>query len=126
MYTLTTVIHIFVSLLMVVVVLLQVGKGATIGSTFGGGASSQTIFGSAGPATLLTKITIGCAVVFMLTSMYLTYLSGKVRSSSIMGNVPSVAVPPQGTRPTQAPAIPPSGVQSGKAPVTAQPVTPRK
>ncbi len=121
MFTVTTVIHIIVSLLMVIVVLLQVGKGATIGSTFGGGASSQTIFGSAGPATLLTKITVTCAVIFMLTSLYLTHLSGKTRTSSIMSNVPTVTVPPSGSRTAPAPATPTSGAQSGKAPLAPAP-----
>lgn len=109
MYTLISVIHITVSIIMVIVVLLQVGKGASIGSTFGGGASSQTIFGSAGPATLLTKITVGCAVIFMLTSMYLTYLSGKTRTTSIMSSVPSVSVPPSGAQPGKAPLAPAPG-----------------
>jgi preprotein translocase subunit SecG len=122
MYTLVSVIHIIVSIVMVIAVLLQVGKGATMGSTFGGGASSQTIFGSAGPATFLTKITVGCAVIFMLTSMYLTYLSGKTRISSIMSNVPAVTVPPQGKPAAPAQAVPPaSATQPGKAPLAPAP-----
>ncbi len=121
MYTLVSAIHIIVSIIIVIVVLLQVGKGASIGSTFGGGASSQTIFGSAGPATFLTKITIGAAVIFMLTSTYLTYLSGKTRTSSIMSNVPSVTVPPSGRQAAPAQAVPPAGAQQGKVPLAPAP-----
>ena len=56
---------------MVLVVLLQSGKGADMGAAFGG--SSQTIFGSSGPGTFLGKMTTGIAVVFMLTSLFLAY-----------------------------------------------------
>jgi len=56
---------------MVLVVLLQTGKGADMGAAFGG--SSQTIFGSSGPGTFLGKMTTGIAVVFMLTSLFLAY-----------------------------------------------------
>ena len=85
-------IHILVSVVLIISILLQAGKGASIGATFGG-ASSQTLFGTAGPAPLLAKITGICAGVFMLTSLYLTVLSGKVREESIMTGVPEVTAP---------------------------------
>lgn len=92
MFTLVLIIHIIVSLIMIGAVLLQAGKGASIGSTFGGASSSsQTIFGSAGPATLLAKVTYGCAAIFMITSLTLTYMSTRQRTTSIMENVPAVA-----------------------------------
>lgn len=56
---------------MILVVLLQTGKGADMGAAFGG--SSQTVFGSSGPGTFLGKMTTGIAVVFMLTSLFLAY-----------------------------------------------------
>lgn len=93
MHTAVTVLHIFVSFILVVTVLLQVGKGASIGSSFGG-SSSQALFGSSGPASFLTKVTAACAVVFMLTSLYLTYLSAAPESESIMRGVPSVMETP--------------------------------
>ena len=92
MFTLVIVIHVIVSVFLVLSVLLQAGKGASIGATFGG-ASSQTLFGTAGPAPLLAKITGICAGVFMLTSLYLTVLSGKAREESIMTGVPEVTAP---------------------------------
>jgi len=85
-------IHILVSVVLIISILLQAGKGASIGATFGG-ASSQTLFGSAGPATFLAKITGVCAAVFMVTSIYLTVSSGKVSEESIMMDVPGVAAP---------------------------------
>lgn len=79
MYTVFTVIHIIVSFIMIGVILLQAGKGAEIGAAFGG--SSQTIFGSRGAATFLSKLTIVAAIVFMLTSISLAVIS-KERSTA--------------------------------------------
>lgn len=93
MFTLTVIVHIIASIVLIIAVLFQVGKGASIGSTFGG-ASSQTLFGSSGPATFLAKVTTACAVIFMLTSLYLTYTSSRQKVESIMSEVPAVSVPP--------------------------------
>ena len=68
-----TVLHIMVCLILVGVVLLQRGKGAEIGAVFGGGASS-TVFGSRGAGNFLTKLTTGAAIIFMTTSLILSYL----------------------------------------------------
>jgi preprotein translocase subunit SecG len=107
MFTLILVIHVLVSLVLIVAVLLQAGKGASIGSTFGGASSSsQTIFGSAGPATLLAKITYGCAAIFMITALMLTYMSTRQRTESIMQDVPSAVTP--APAPSAAPAALPS------------------
>ncbi|MFQ5465273.1 MAG: preprotein translocase subunit SecG, partial [Thermodesulfobacteriota bacterium] len=73
-------------------VLFQVGKGATIGSTFGG-TSSQTVFGASGGATFLSKITTACAVIFMVTSLFLTYSASRKGEESIMEDLPEVATP---------------------------------
>ncbi len=69
-------VHIFVCLFLIVVVLVQGGKGAELGSAFGSGAS-QTLFGPRGAATVLTKITTIMAIVFMLTSLGLTIIAAK-------------------------------------------------
>ncbi len=103
MYTAVVVIQIIVSIVLIISVLLQVGKGATMGSSFGGGSSSQTVFGSAGPATMLAKITWVCLVIFLLSSIYLTHLSSAARKSSIMSDVPAVTTPPAKSEP-EAPA----------------------
>jgi preprotein translocase subunit SecG len=83
MTTLIVVLHIIACVLLILIVLLQTGKGADMGAAFGGG-SSQTLFGSAGPATLLGKITTGVAIVFMLTSLTLAYTSSHKSQSSVM------------------------------------------
>ena len=80
MYTLTVIVHLIVCFLMIAAILLQAGKGAEIGAAFGG--SSQTVFGSRGPGTFLSKVTVGAAIIFMLTSLSLALLSKKESTSS--------------------------------------------
>ena len=82
MVTLLIVLHVIVCLFLVVIVLLQHGKGADIGATFGG--SSQTLFGTEGPVPLLNKVTTAAAIVFMITSVALAYFSSHLSSQSVM------------------------------------------
>ena len=77
-----TVLHVMVCLVLIVVVLLQRGKGAEIGAVFGGGAGS-TVFGSRGAGNFLTKLTTGAAVVFMLTSLSLAYFAQEGSESTL-------------------------------------------
>lgn len=87
---LVVIFHTIVALTLIAVVLLQVGKGGSIGAAFGGGGSSQTLFGSRGPATFLSRLTTVAAAVFMITSLALAYLSSSARqSSSITDQVPT-------------------------------------
>ena len=81
MTALVLAIHCLVCVSLVIVVLLQRGKGADIGAVFGG--SSQTVFGSSGAGNFLTKLTGGLAVVFFATSLFLAYSSTRHPSSSI-------------------------------------------
>ena len=81
MITGISLLHILVSVALILIVLLQAGRGASMGAAFGG--ASQTIFGSPGAATFLTKITTGAAILFMITSIFLTMLSTR-RSSAVL------------------------------------------
>jgi preprotein translocase subunit SecG len=74
MSILLIIIHIIVCIALIMIVLLQTGKGADMGAAFGGG-SSQTLFGSTGASTFLSKATTVAAIVFMVTSLGLAYLS---------------------------------------------------
>jgi preprotein translocase subunit SecG len=85
MDTLLTIVHVIVCLFLVGIVLLQHGKGADIGATFGG--SSQSLFGTEGPLPLLNKITTAVAILFMLTSVVLAYISSQSSKSSVMSGV---------------------------------------
>ena len=68
-------LHVIVSIFLVLVVLLQSGKGADLAGAFGGGAT-QTAFGSRGPASFLTRMTTVVAIIFMLTSIGLSLMGG--------------------------------------------------
>ncbi len=74
MYTFLSIVYVFVCLFLILVVLLQSGKGGGLGSAFGGGASQQ-IFGGAGAGNLLTRLTAGFAFTFMALSVWLAFLS---------------------------------------------------
>jgi preprotein translocase subunit SecG len=80
MYIVLIIIHVLVCFLMVGAILLQSGKGAEIGASFGG--SSQTVFGSRGPANFLSKFTVVVAAIFMLTSLSLAMLAKERTFSS--------------------------------------------
>ena len=80
MTTLLLIIHILVCLFLIFIVLIQSSKGAELGAAFGG--SSQTLFGSRGAATVLSKLTTIAAIVFMVTSLLLAMVS--VRSGSVI------------------------------------------
>ena len=87
-------VHVLVCVILIVVVLLQHGKSADIAATFGG-AGSQTAFGPRGTATLLSKVTTWCAIIFMVTSISLTLLSTRAQSNSIMQNEKTAPAPAQ-------------------------------
>jgi preprotein translocase subunit SecG len=80
LYTLLVIVHVFICFLMIGAILLQSGKGAEIGASFGG--SSQTVFGSRGPANFLSKLTVVVAAVFMVTSLSLAILAKQRNFSS--------------------------------------------
>jgi preprotein translocase subunit SecG len=117
MYTFVVIIHVIVCFLMISSILLQAGKGAEIGAAFGG--SSQTVFGSRGPASFLSKVTVGAAVIFMVTSLSLAILSkertfsstvidlNKKESSSTTSSVPAAS----DSKPADKPSAPAADAQ---------------
>jgi preprotein translocase subunit SecG len=88
METILYVLHVLVCLAMLPIILLQAGKGGGISAGFGAGA--QSVFGgSSGASTFLLKLTSGAAILFMITSLGLSYYSSK--SKSVIGDVPTQA-----------------------------------
>jgi preprotein translocase subunit SecG len=87
-----TILHILSCFFLIGVVLLQTGKGADAGAAFGGG-SSQTVFGSSGAGNLLTRLTTGTAILFMVTSLGLTWLSTRSLTVSVTDSAPIEAPP---------------------------------
>jgi len=98
--------HTIVALTLIAVVLLQVGKGGSIGAAFGGGGSSQTLFGSRGPATFLSRLTTVAAAIFMITSLTLAYLSSSARQSSSITNRVPAGIEQQAPTPDDKPKAP--------------------
>jgi preprotein translocase subunit SecG len=87
-------VHVTVSIALIAIVLLQSGKGAEMGASFGA-SGSQSVFGAGGGNTFMSKMTTGAAVVFMLTSLALAYISGNSGNSSIMSTNSASKVTPQ-------------------------------
>jgi preprotein translocase subunit SecG len=84
MYTALVVLHLTVCLFLIFIILIQSSKGAEMGAAFGG--SSQTLFGSRGAATFLSKLTTGAAIAFMLTSLLLAVTS--IKRDSVVSSIP--------------------------------------
>jgi preprotein translocase subunit SecG len=105
MTTILIAVHVFVCLFLIGIVLLQHGKGADVGATFGG--SSQSLFGSEGPVPLLNKITTFAAIVFMGTSVGLAYLSSAKSTGSVMSDMSiEQQVEPSALEPQTVPIVP--------------------
>jgi preprotein translocase subunit SecG len=115
MYTVITIIHVLSCIFLILVVLLQTGKGADMGAVFGG--SSSTVFGSSGAGTFLTRLTTATAVVFMLTSLSLTYFSARRNSATVFDSAPPAATAPDAGAPAPpGPAEPAPQPEANAAP----------
>jgi len=112
------VIHVLACLFLIVVVLLQTGKGADMGAVFGGG--SQTLFGSGGAGNFLTKLTTGMAIAFMATSLILTYGASRSATANLLNRLPAPAAETEAVPP--APAVPAEGEATPSAPAAEAPV----
>ncbi len=84
---LITLVHVIVCIFLIIVVLLQSGKSADIAGTFGG-MGSQTAFGPRGAATVLSKATTTSAILFMVTSISLVWLSSRHTTHSVITGQP--------------------------------------
>ncbi|HYM62479.1 MAG TPA: preprotein translocase subunit SecG [Thermoanaerobaculia bacterium] len=92
MIVLLVVLHVLISIFLILVVLLQQGKGADLAGAFGGGGS-QTAFGARGATTLLHKLTTAFFVLFVLTSMTLAILQARPRGSVMGGGKAAPTAP---------------------------------
>lgn len=86
LFVIISILHVIMSIALILIVLLQTGKGSDIASAFGGG-SSQAMFGSRGPASFLNKMTTIAALLFIVTSVSLSYLSIGNNQNSVMGGM---------------------------------------
>ncbi|HUG36300.1 MAG TPA: preprotein translocase subunit SecG [Candidatus Limnocylindrales bacterium] len=106
MVTLILILHVLVCFIIIGLVLLQAGKGADIGSAFGG-TGSQAVFGSMGTPTVLGKATTAVAIAFMLTSFYLAG-QGSKRASTLMPPSAPASAPAPAAPAAPAPPAPPA------------------
>lgn len=106
MHTALIVFHYFVCAFLIILILLQAGKGADIGAAFGG--ASNTVFGGRGPATFLSKLTTIAAIAFLVTSISLAQFSKQRTVTSVIDTTTTsteVAAPVEQVTPS-APAAP--------------------
>src|SRR5712692_749770 len=96
------ILHVIISVFLILVVLVQQGKGADLAGAFGGGGS-QTAFGARGATTLLHKLTTTFFILFVITSMALAVLQARPRSSVMSGTKPAANAP---AKPAPAKAAP--------------------
>lgn len=101
--------HVMVGIFLILVVLLQTGKGASLGAAFGG--SSEAMFGARGPGSFLSKMTTVVAVVFILTSLALAtpYFARQQGGSVFREQAAPVSTPTQSESPGQSAPPSPSG-----------------
>ena len=120
-------LYVLTCLVLLLVILLQQGKGGDIASAFGG-SSSQTAFGARAGATLLTRVTTVCAALFMVGALALAILGNRGPSSVLRGaQVPAgTATKPAATTPAAKPAAPSTtpAPAPAQAPPPATPVPP--
>ncbi len=117
MYIALVSVYILICFFLILVVLLQQGKGADIAGAFGGGGS-QTAFGARGAITILHKLTTGAFIAFILLSLLLSILEARPRSS-VIKTLPAAAAPQNA--PAPAPAVPAPAPAAGSAQPAAPP-----
>lgn len=112
MYQFILIIHVLAAVCVIALVLVQQGKGATVGASFGSGAS-QTVFGSRGSGSFLLKVTIGLIVLFFSTSIVLNHMAVKAVKQSTEVSLPVKLPEPGQTREkAKPPAVTPSSIPS--------------
>ena len=113
MFVLLIVIHVIAAVSLVLIVLLQTGRGAELGAAFGG--MGQATYGR-GQYTFIHKVTTVLAVVFMTTSLSLAFISTERPRTSLLSPADAVPVPAQPAAPAGTPQLP-------AAPTTAAPAS---
>ena len=123
MITLILVIHIIVSACLILIVLLQVGKGASLSGLFGGGSGGEAIFGGGGGDVFMKRLTVIFAILFLFTSLTLIIISVRRPLSTIIYKEPAVpaAAPEEAEKEKAAPEAPPAKPETPQLPEPVQP-----
>src|SRR5438105_4690432 len=109
MFQFILIIHVLAAICIIALVLVQQGRGATLGAAFGSGAS-QTVFGSRGSGSFLLKVTIGFVVLFFATSIVLNHMASKAVKQATQMNLPvslPAPLPAQEKSQTASPTVTP-------------------
>lgn len=109
MYQFILLVHVFAAVCIVLLVLVQQGKGATLGAAFGSGAS-QTIFGSRGSGSFLFRVTMGLIAIFFITSLSLNYITVKVYKQKKVISLPAIPVKGNTTKQPEKKSVLPSEI----------------
>ena len=120
------ILHVIAAAGIIVLVLVQHGKGADVGAAFGTG-SAGSVFGSAGSANFLSRMTAGLALVFFLTSIGLSFLSNKrTAGKGVMANQPAAtqSAPDKAPGASEVPAVPAAKSVAGEKSDKAAPAAP--
>jgi preprotein translocase subunit SecG len=118
MWSVILAVHIILCVFLIIVILLQSGKGSDIGAAFGG--SSQTVFGASGGATFLSKLTTMVAIGFLVTCLTLAFMSSRRHQSSIIKNKTQVEQKATDTKTETAPSAAQPGAATGGAGATGE------
>lgn len=115
--TVVLVVHVLAALSIIGLILLQQGRGADMGSGFGGGASN-TVFGSGGSGNFLTRLTTTIAIAFFFTSFGLAYFAKEHAREARGVGIPTVVTEPAGTT-EELPDVETSGAAREEIPAAA-------
>lgn len=118
MFVFITAVHVFVSIFLIFVILLQPGKGDGMAAFSGGGGSSQTVFGGRGSVTFLSKVTTVCAVIFMFTALTLAWRSS--HSASVLQSRRNLATQQDASKKAETPPLAPANAPPAPAPAPAK------
>ncbi len=102
MLTLLVAVQVFLGFILIILILLQKGKGAEMGVSFGAGAA-DTLFGPTGAMSFLAKVTWALAFIFMLNSIGISYIVYRAGTKSLVQNAPA---PTKATKPAKQLKIP--------------------
>lgn len=93
MYTLILIIHVLICLGLILIVLLQAGKGSGISGLFGGGGGGDQLFSASSGMAFIKKVTVGMAVAFVVTSLILTIMTSRRGMRTVTSQIPAIPVP---------------------------------
>jgi len=125
MYGVLLTLHILVSVLLIISILLQAGKGSDLGAVFGG-SGSQALFGTAGPMDFIKKATIVLVVLFMVISLFLGYVVKVKPSTSVMSSSSKAKTTQAAPAPAKQPVVPAAPVAPPQQAKPVQPAAPQK